>query len=170
MKKWLSAIVHSLFVRMLVFITICYWVADWFLPQTTLNTILTALSLCLAAAVVFLYWPSARDAFLKRDLTNRDRLVMGIMLSWGARVILSAVALVTLLAGKIFKYDFNTTSYFGYVFTIVMLAAVFHVTAPAMTNDLPPRRDWRSVWIALCFGFAIAGFVLGIAWVKATEG
>ena len=166
----IKALARSLFLRTLGVGVLGYIAADFLLPQEALNALLAALTLCFAAAVSIMYFPVAWPSFLAPTLQSRDRLVLGIVLSWGSRLILSAMALLSILAGNKLGFIFNQTEYFGYVFTMVLIAAVFHITAPLVDEAEAPRRNWRAVIIALVVGSVIAGFVAGVGYIKLTGG
>lgn len=159
MRRVVRGMIDSYIIRMVVVASAIYWLAAWVLPQDDVNVVLSSLSLCLATGVMFMYAPMAADSLLHRRLNSADRLVWGIIFSWGARVVLSGVAVVNLLTSGII---FNETAFFGYVFMIVLLAAVMHITAPMIGTLQHERRDWKSVMVAVAAGAMLAGFIIGL--------
>lgn len=149
-----SEVIHTIWVG-----SVLYLVADFFLPQVVLNTLIASLTMCLAAGVVFLYGPVALATYTRNRLTSKDLLVNGIFLSWLVRFILSLVALMTFIMGH--SLDFNKTSLFGWLFLMVLLAGYYHVRAPTIGEGIEPSTNWRGVLTSLLLGFVLGALVVG---------
>lgn len=156
----IKQILRSRLIQMFVGMTILYWVVAAIFAQDDLNTVITGISVFLAGSVVVMYAPLAWRELFDPTLTSRGRLVWGIIFSWTTRLIFSVVAVITLLLDK--ALQFNITPLFGYIFTIVLFAAVLHVTAPIMDADIAPKRSWKTVIVAVGLGALLAGIVFGI--------
>lgn len=130
------------------------------LPREFLNTFATALSLTLAIGVLFVYLPVASKSFLAPSLDSIDRISWGIVFSWGSRVLLSVVSLITLLTG--IDLNFNETGLFGLVFIFIALAASFHIMSPTQMQARP-YYNWPLLIFAIATGSVICGIVIGIA-------
>lgn len=159
-------LIRSRFLQSVAAAAIIYGLADLLFPQGSLNTLMVAISLCIAGAVVVMYGSVAIEegSLVTSSPSSFDRIVIGILLSWTSRMIFSAVGLVSIIAGDFFGTQFNATAFYGWTFLVQIVAGVYHVNAPLVENRGVKSRNWGWLFVSFIAGAAIAGFVAGVAW------
>lgn len=146
-------IIRGKFTLPLLAFIAAFWIAAAIIPTALLGDIVNGMLIGVAAMVTYAYGQGALECLKATQVTKVHHLMLGIVISWIARV-----ALILLF----FLERFHLTTeavWYQFFYWLIVVAGVLHLTAPLSYYSS----------IKVRWNYVVAAFVLGIGFTMIVE-